>query len=152
MERLVDAGKILRWGVSNLDVDDMQELVAGGGTSCATDQILYNLTRRGPELDLIPWLRERSIPTMAYSPIEQGRLAARADLKSVAERKGCTPTQLALAWLLDQPGMIAIPKAASRDHVEDNSRSADILLDEDDRAELDRLFPAPRSRIPLEIL
>jgi diketogulonate reductase-like aldo/keto reductase len=152
MERLVDAGKILRWGVSNLDADDMAELAAAGGALCATDQILYNLTRRGPEFDLIPWLRERSIPTMAYSPIEQGRLAAHSGLKSAAERKGCKPTQLALAWLLDQPGVIAIPKAASRHHVEENGRTADIILDEEDRALLARLFPAPRSRTPLEML
>jgi diketogulonate reductase-like aldo/keto reductase len=152
MERLVEAGKILRWGVSNLDIDDMQELTAAGGTSCATDQILYNLARRGPEFDLIPWLQERSIPTMAYSPVEQGRLVRHSGLKSAAERKGCNPAQLALAWLLDQPGVIAIPKAASRNHVEENRRSADIVLDEDDRAALQRLFPAPRSRTPLEML
>jgi diketogulonate reductase-like aldo/keto reductase len=152
MELLVDAGKILRWGVSNLDADDMKELAADGGTSCATDQILYNLARRGPEFDLIPWLRERSIPAMAYSPIEQGRLAAHPGLKSAAERKGCTPAQLALAWLLDQPGIIAIPKGASRDHIEENSKSADILLDQYDRAALNQLFPAPRSRARLEML
>ncbi|WP_404713748.1 aldo/keto reductase [Sphingomonas sp. MMS24-J13] len=152
MERLVAAGKILRWGVSNLDTDDMEELAAAGGMSCATDQILYNLTRRSPEFDLIPWLRKRSIPIMAYSPVEQGRLVRHPGLKSLAERKGCSPAQLALAWLLDQPGVIAIPKAASRNHVEENRGSADIILDEDDRVALERLFPAPRSRTRLEML
>jgi diketogulonate reductase-like aldo/keto reductase len=152
MGRLVEAGKILRWGVSNLDVDDMEELAAAGGTSCATDQILYNLTRRGSEFDLIPWLREHSIPTMAYSPVEQGRLVRHTGLNSIAARKDCNAAQLALAWLLDQPGVIAIPKASSRNHVEENSRSVDIILDEDDRAALERLFPAPRSRTRLEML
>jgi diketogulonate reductase-like aldo/keto reductase len=152
MERLVDEGKILRWGVSNLDLDDMQELMGAGGAACATDQILYNLSRRGPEFNLLPWLQGRSIPTMAYSPVEQGRLVGHKALKAVAIRKGCTPAQLALAWLLARPGVIAIPKASSREHVRENRESANVVLDDNDIAELDYAFPPPLSRRPLEML
>ncbi|UAK24636.1 aldo/keto reductase [Sphingomonas nostoxanthinifaciens] len=152
MERLVEAGKILRWGVSNLDLDDMEELVAAGGQACATDQILYNLTRRRPEFDLMPWLRDRNIPVMAYSPVEQGRLLSHRALHSIADRKGATPAQVALAWLLEQEGIIAIPKAGSREHVEENRRAADIVLDDDDRAALDAAFPPPNGPKPLEML
>lgn len=123
MERLVEAGKILRWGVSNLDADDMEELVASGGEACATDQILYNLTRRGPEHDLLPWLAEHAIPTMAYSPVEQGRLLGHAGLCSLADELGATPAQLALAWLLARDNVIAIPKAGQVAHVRDNRES-----------------------------
>ena len=152
MERLVEAGKVLRWGVSNLDTDDMEELVEAGGKACATDQILYNLTRRGPELDLIPWLSERDIPVMAYSPVEQGRLLAHRKLSSLARRKGVSPAQLALAWLLRQPGIIAIPKAGSVAHVEENRRAADLMLGKEDLETLDTAFPRPNRRQPLEML
>jgi len=151
MERLVEAGKILRWGVSNLDVDDMKELIDAGGSACATDQILYNLRRRGPEFDLIPTLSDRSIPVMAYSPVEQGRLFSSAGLSSVADRKGATPAQVALAWLLGR-GVVAIPKAGTRRHVEENRKAADLMLDQIDLAELDRAFPPPTRRMPLEML
>ena len=110
MERLVDAGKVLRWGVSNLDVNDMEDLIAAGGKACATDQILFNLTRRGPEHDLLPWLAERTVPVMAYSPIEQGRLVSHPALSGIAKELDATPAQVALAWLLARKGVIAIPK------------------------------------------
>ena len=152
MGRLVEGGKILRWGVSNLDIDDMDDLVEAGGATCATDQILYNLTRRGPELDLIPWLAQRAIPVMAYSPIERGRLLSRPALRSIADRKGTSPAQIALAWLLRRPGIIAIPKAGSIAHVADNRRAADIELDADDLADLETAFPSPNRRCPLEML
>jgi diketogulonate reductase-like aldo/keto reductase len=152
MERLVEAGKIRRWGVSNLDTDDMQGLVEAGGGACATDQILYNLTRRGPELDLIPWLADRSIPVMAYSPVEQGRLIAHAELRPIADRKGASPAQIALAWLMRQPGVIAIPKAGRRAHVVENLGAADIELDQADLAALDQVFPRPARRRRLEML
>lgn len=152
MERLVDAGKILRWGVSNLDADDMKELVASGGDACATDQILYNLTRRGPEHDLLPWLAEHAIPTMAYSPVEQGRLLGHAGLCSLADELGATPAQLALAWLLARDNVIAIPKAGRVAHVRDNRAAADLTLDAATLDRLDELFPRPRGRVPLEML
>ncbi len=152
MERLVDAGKILRWGVSNLDADDMEELVASGGDACATDQILYNLTRRGPEHDLLPWLAEHAIPTMAYSPVEQGRLVGHAGLCSLADEIGATPAQLALAWLLARDNVIAIPKAGRVAHVRDNRAAADLTLDGSVLDRLDKLFPRPKGRVPLEML
>ncbi|KTT71291.1 aldo/keto reductase [Sphingomonas sanguinis] len=152
MERLVEAGKILRWGVSNLDADDMEELVASGGEACATDQILYNLTRRGPEQDLLPWLAEHGIPTMAYSPVEQGRLVGHAGLCSLADELGATPAQLALAWLLARDNVIAIPKAGRVTHVRDNRAAADLTLDASVLDRVDKLFPRPKGRVPLEML
>jgi diketogulonate reductase-like aldo/keto reductase len=152
MERLVDAGKILRWGVSNLDADDMEELVASGGDACATDQILYNLTRRGPEHDLLPWLAEHAIPTMAYSPVEQGRLVGHAGLCSLADELGATPAQLALAWLLARDNVIANPKAGRVAHVRDNRAAADLTLNASVLDRLDKLFPRPKGRMPLEML
>lgn len=152
MERLVADGLIARWGVSNLDADDLAELVAAGGTACMTDQILYNLTRRGPELDLLPWLGERGIPVMAYSPVEQGRLLGNATLRTIAAEFDATPAQVALAWVLRDPSVIAIPKAGSVDHVRDNHAALDLVLD---RVLLDRLeaaFPRPKKRRALEML
>jgi diketogulonate reductase-like aldo/keto reductase len=152
MERLVEAGKILRWGVSNLDVGDMEELTAAGGLACATDQILYNLTRRGPEHDLLPWLATHGIPAMAYSPVEQGRLAADVELRVLAADIGATPAQVALAWLLAQDNVIAIPKAGRSEHVHENRAAADLILNPDTRTGLDRLYPRPKGRVPLEML
>ncbi|MBB3473591.1 aldo/keto reductase [Sphingomonas sp. BK345] len=152
MERLVAAGKIVRWGVSNLDAKDMEELVAAGGERCQTDQILYNLTRRGPEHDLIPWLAERRVPVMAYSPVEQGRLLAHRGLAVIARERGVTPAQVALAWLLARDGTVAIPKAGSAAHVRENRAAADLDLSGTDLARLDDIFPRPRGPVPLEML
>ena len=152
MERLLDAGKILRWGVSNLDTDDMDELIAAGGAACATDQILYNLTRRGPEHDLLPWLAQRAIPVMAYSPVEQGRLAAHPGLRTLAAERDVTAAQLALAWLLARNDVIAIPKAGTLAQVEANRAAADLTLTGEDLARLDQLFPRPTRPVPLEML
>jgi diketogulonate reductase-like aldo/keto reductase len=152
MERLVASGKIVRWGVSNLDIGDMAELIAAGGDACATDQILFNLTRRGPELDLIPWLAKRSMPVMAYSPIEQGRLLAHDGLQKLARNKGVTAAQLALAWLLAQNGVITIPKSGTPSHVRDNHASLDLALSPDDTAELELIFPRPPCAVPLDML
>ena len=152
MELLVAAGKIARWGVSNLDTDDMQELLAVGGEDCATNQILYNLSRRGPEFELLPWLQQRSVPIMAYSPVEQGRLVEHSALRAIADRKDVTPAQVALAWLLHQPDVIAIPKAGSVAHVRDNRAAAGLTLDDEDLASLDRVFPKPTRKRPLEML
>lgn len=152
MERLVREGKIRRWGVSNLDLEDMEDLFAAGGSACATDQILYNLTRRGPEMALMPWLAQKRIPVMAYSPVEQGALAAHPQLGALARARGVSAAQLALAFVLARPGVIAIPKAGSVAHVEENAAAAQIELSEEDLAALDALFPLPRRRPSLEML
>jgi diketogulonate reductase-like aldo/keto reductase len=153
-ESLVADGKISRWGVSNFDVGDMAELTrlpAGG--QVATNQVLYNLARRGIEWDLQPWCRERHIPIMAYSPLDQGgALLGNRALKTIAARHAATPAQVALAWLLRQPDVIVIPKASDLDHVRENSGALDVSLSEADLAELDRAFPPPRERRPLEML
>ena len=152
MEALRDAGKIRHWGVSNLDVDDMDELVAAGGEACATNQVLYNLTRRGPEFDLLPWMRARAMPAMAYSPIEEGRLADEPRLAAVAARHGVDPAQVALAWTLRTGDVIAIPKTGTAAHVEQNRRALDLALTEGDLAELDAAFPPPRRKVGLEMI
>ena len=146
-------GKIRHAGVSNFDVDDMEQLarLKGGIEHAAADQILYNLLRRGAELDLIPWLRKRKRPTIAYSPIEEGLLSHRAHpaLSRVAERHDATAAQIALAWVIREPGVIAIPKAASEAHVREN-RGATLRLTKRDLAELDESFPPPSEEVPLE--
>lgn len=152
MEKLVAAGKIRRWGVSNLDMADMEELLAAGGAACATDQVLYNLVRRGPEHDLLPWLVGRSIPVMAYSPIEQGRLLSNARLREVAATLGVSPAQVALAWVLHQDQVVAIPKAGSVAHVQENRAAAELQLSASDLSTLDVAFPRPSKRLPLEML
>lgn len=152
MEALQAAGKIRHWGVSNLDVDDMEELVAAGGSACAVNQLLYNLTRRGPEHSLLPWLAAHGIPVMAYSPVEQGRLLTNATLRQVAETVGATPVQVALAWAMRRDNVIAIPKAGTAAHIRENRAAADLVLSQDDLARLDAAFPPPAARRPLEML
>ena len=152
-ETLLREGKIRAWGVSNLDPADMLELLrAPGGTAVETNQVLYNLTRRGIEYDLLPWCQQRNLPIMAYSPIEQGRLLGNAALKSIATRHGATPAQIALAWLLRQDGVIAIPKAVSSEHVRENRAALDLQLTTQDLADLDRAFPPPTRPQPLEMI
>lgn len=153
LEGLVSSGSIGAWGVSNLDVDDLEELPAGALPQ--TDQVLYNLTRRGPEYDLFPWCRERSVPVMAYSPLEQGRLQRGAGvhaLESVASAYGSTPLQVALAWVLRHDDVIAIPKASTAAHVEENHAALGLGLTDEDLKTLDAAFPAPVRKEPLEIL
>jgi diketogulonate reductase-like aldo/keto reductase len=148
-------GKIRYWGVSNFDVGDMEELVALkalSGSSVATNQVLYNLMRRGVEHDLLPWCRARGISVMAYSPLEQGRLLKTRTLNALAERLGATPAQIALAWILRQPGVLTIPKAGHPDRVRENRRAIDIHLAPDDLAALDRAFRPPTRKTPLEML
>ena len=152
LEARKSAGKIRHWGVSNLDTDDMEELVAAGGNGCVPAQILYNLVRRGPELDLLPWLAEHNIPVMAYSPVEQGRLSTHPALDKIVAEVGATPVQVALSWTLRQDGLIAIPKASSVAHVRENRAAADIVLSDAQLATLDAAFPRPRDRRPLEML
>lgn len=151
-ERLRTEGKIRYFGVSNFDPFDMQDLWSLVNTETDTNQVLYNLSRRGPEHDLFPWCRERGIPLMAYSPIEQGRLLGNPALERVAERHDKTPAQIAVAWVLHQPMLCAIPKAATPEHVADNRAALDIVLTEQDLTELDREFPAPSGPVPLEVL
>ena len=150
---LVAAGKVHRWGVSNFDTADMEELVAvPGGEAVATNQVLYNLARRGPEFDLLPWCRARGIPVMAYSPLDEGRLARHPALVRLAAGLGCSAAQVALAWLVRQPDVIAIPKAASPAHTRANRDAADITLEARTLAALDRAFPPPQRKVPLEMI
>lgn len=150
---LVKAGKTRYWGVSNFDLDDMEELFSlTGGDAVATNQVLYNLTRRGIEWNLLPWCRRHGIPLMAYSPIEQGRLLSHPELRRIADRHHATPAQVALAWVLQTPGMIAIPRTGSPAHVRDNRAALDIRLTEQDIAQLDRAFPPPAVKRSLEML
>jgi len=152
-EALKAAGKIRHWGVSNFDTDDMEELSAlPAGGNCQSNQVLYNLTRRGIEFDLLPWSRERSMPVMAYSPIEQGALAGNRALQAVANRHGASPAQIALAWVMRGDGVIAIPKAVRPEHVRQNIAAADISLTQDDLAALDRAFAPPSRKRPLEMI
>lgn len=152
-EALRTAGKIRMWGVSNLDADDMDELLATpGGEACAVNQVLYNPTRRGPEFDLFPLLGEAKIPVMAYSPIEQARLPRGGALGAVARKHGVDPYQVALAWVIRRGDVIAIPKASRIAHVQMNAAAGDLTLDEDDLAAIDRAFPAPRRKTGLEML
>jgi diketogulonate reductase-like aldo/keto reductase len=152
MAALRRAGKIRYWGVSNFDAGDMTELIAAGGAHFATNQILYNLVRRGPEFDLLPAMAARATPIMAYSPIEQGRLPKSNVLSDIARRYGATPFQVALAWVLRRPDVIAIPKAATIDHVNANRAALDVTLDEAALAALDEAFPPPRRKTPLAMI
>lgn len=150
---LRQAGKIRRWGVSNFGMTDMGELWSlRGGAECAANQVLYNLVRRGIEWDLLPWCRERRLPIMAYSPIEQGRLLRQRALSKVAARRGVTPAQVALAWLLTRTPVIVIAKAGDIGHVRENRAALDLTLGSEDLAELDRAFPPPDHAKPLEML
>jgi diketogulonate reductase-like aldo/keto reductase len=152
MEALIAAGKIRRWGVSNLDSGDMDELVRAGGGGCATDQILYNVTERGAEFELLPKLAALRTPVMAYSPVGQGRLPHSPALATIAKRYEVTAFQVALSWVLRDPNVIAIPKAADEAHVRDNLRAAELTLDADDLAAIDADFPPPTRRTRLAML
>jgi diketogulonate reductase-like aldo/keto reductase len=152
-DTLLADGKIRYWGVSNFDRDDMAELVSlRGGEAVATNQVLYNLTRRGIEWDLLPWMRERAIPTMAYSPVEQARLLRDGKLQDFAKRHGMTPAQAALAWLLVADDVIVIPKTSHRERLRENAAALEIQFSAEQLAELDRLFPPPAGPRPLEML
>ncbi|UXS01971.1 aldo/keto reductase [Agrobacterium tumefaciens] len=152
-EKLKTQGKIVDWGVSNFDVDDMEELFdVPDGNKCAANQVLYNLSRRGPEFDLLPWCQERSIPVMAYSPIEQGRILDNHALIHIAKAYQATPAQLALAFLLERDGVIAIPKSARPERVEENRGAIELEITEEDWAALDAAFPPPSRKIALEML
>lgn len=152
-ETLKAQGKIRHWGVSNFDADDITELVAkADGTGVSANQVLYNLTRRGIEWDLLPQCQQRGLPVMAYSPVEQGRLLRVREFCVIARERGLTPAQLALAWVLRQEGVIAIPKASTRAHLDDNLSALNCTLEPGVLAALDRLFPPPEDASPLEML
>ena len=152
-EALMKAGKIRAWGVSNLDVEDMDELHAvAGGKACATNQVLYNLARRGIEAGLLAWCRSRGMPIMAYSPLDQARIPGAPGLAAVAKRHGVTPAQIMLAWVARHPDAIVIPKAVRTEHLKANIAAMDIALGAEDLADLDRAFPPPKRRAALEML
>ena len=152
LERLQAAGHIRHWGVSNFDTDDMEELVSAGGAACRTDQVLYNLGRRGIEFDLLPWADHHRMPVMAYTPLEPGRLAGKPALARIAADRGVEPLQVALAWVLRRPQVIAIPKASSEAHVRLNRAAHDLVLSEAELAALDAAFPPPTRKRGLEML
>ena len=152
-ERLLKQGKIRAWGVSNFDVDDMEELFrVPGGEGCTVNQVLYNPEHRGIEFDLVPWCKSHGVTVMAYSPVGQGgKLLASAALRKVARKHGVSPAQVALAWCLRGP-ILGIPKASSVAHVEENAAATDLVLDREDLAEIDRVFPAPKRKQGLDML
>jgi diketogulonate reductase-like aldo/keto reductase len=153
LEQLKRDGKIRHWGVSNFDTEDMEELVAlPEGGNVQTDQVLYNLTRRGIEFDLMPWCRQRTMPLMAYSPLEQGRLLRHPELRRLAQVQSATPAQVALAWVLRNDQVIAIPKAGTSAHVKQLRAAVDIALSQVDLLALDTAFPPPDEKVPLEVI
>jgi len=151
--KLARAGKIRHWGVSNFDVDDLRELVAlPGGKQVASNQVLYNVSRRGIEYDLLPASRKSGLNVMAYTPIEQGRILGNATLRQVAERHQVTSAQVALAWVIRQDGIVAIPRTSSPVHVRENAAAANLVLTARDLEDLDRAFPPPARKRSLEML
>lgn len=152
MESLVHAGKIRTWGVSNFDVDDMQELEALNASRCATNQVYYSLGQRGPEFSLLPWQRDRAMPLMAYSPIDQGNLAGDDTLAAIGKVRGLSAAQVALAWVVSQPGVVAIPKASSLRHLQDNLAAEGVSLSAQELAQIDARFAPPRRKTPLAMV
>jgi diketogulonate reductase-like aldo/keto reductase len=152
-EQLRAAGQIRHWGVSNLDTSDMAELHAvPEGPHCAANQVYYSLSERGVEFSLLPWLRDRGIPAMAYCPIDQGALAGHPALVAMGQRIGASAAQVALAWVLAQPGVMAIPKALQESHLRENLAASTLVLSELDLAELDRHFPPPKRKSVLAMI
>ena len=151
-EELRRSGRIRHWGVSNFDVADIMDLLGiDGGRAVETDQVLYNLLRRGIEWNLLPWAQERGLPLMAYSPMGQGELVHHPVLRGIAVRHHATAAQVALAWVIAHPGVCAIPEAGTAEHVRDNLGALGVTLDEDDVAELDAALPPPSRPVPLEV-
>jgi len=152
-ERLRDAGKIRHWGVSNLDPDDMRELLAvPDGRRCVTDQVLYHVGERGIEWDLLPACQKSGVTVMAYSPLGQGEVLDAPVLAQIATARGVTPAAVALAWVLRQPGVLAIPKSADVARTRANAAAADLVLDPAEIAAIDRSFPPPRGPRSLAML
>ncbi len=152
-EKLKQSGKIRDWGVSNFDTDDMEELFeVENGRNCAVNQVLYNLSRRGVEYDLLPWCQEKGLPLMAYSPIEQGRILNNHELIRIAKAYQATPAQVALAFLLERDSVLAIPKSAKPERVEENRGATDLDISDEDWASLDAAFPPPTRKTSLAML
>src|SRR5450830_98331 len=150
---LLRAGKIRYWGVSNFDVPEMKQVARlSDGAAVASNQVLYNLTRRGIEYDLMPWCEQHEIPIMAYSPLEQGRLMGDPEIRRIADEHSATPAQIALAWVLRKENLIAVPKASTPGHVKQNRVALDIHLTPDQLTALDRVFPPPDHKMPLEMI
>ncbi|RKE84369.1 aldo/keto reductase [Rhizobium sp. AG855] len=153
MEELKAAGRIRAWGVSNFDVEDMEELFSvADGENCAVNQVLYNLSRRGIEFDLLPWCQEHRIPIMAYSPIEQGRILHHPELIHIAKAYQATPAQVALAFLLEREGVIPIPKTSNLRRLQENRDAVDLDIADEDWARLDAAFPPPSRKMPLAMI
>lgn len=158
MERLIQQGKVRRWGVSNLDYSDMQELMqVSGGDACATNQVLYHLASRGIEYDLLPWCQQQAMPVMAYCPLAQaGRLRdglmENSVVQQIAEAHRASPAQILLAWVIHHQSVMAIPKASSIKHVEENAAALAIALSDDEMRQLDAAFPAPKGKTPLDVV
>lgn len=158
MEKLRREGKIRRWGVSNLDTADMEELWRlPGGTECVVNQVLYHAASRGIEYDLLPWCREHRVPVMAYCPIAQGgrlrkELLQHPVIRQIAEHHGASPAQIALAWVIRGGHVIAIPKAVQEMHIRENAEAARIVLTEEELRQIDEAFPAPKRKMPLDIV
>lgn len=158
METLIAQGKIRRWGVSNLDHSDMQELMrVRGGDACATNQVLYHLGSRGIEYDLLPWCQQRAMPVMAYCPLAQaGRLRdgllENSTVREIAAAHGVSAAQILLAWVISHQGVIAIPKASSVAHVQENAAALNITLSSEELIRLDNAFPAPGRKTPLDVV
>ena len=152
-EQLVHLGRIARWGVSNFDLADLQELYALlAGTHCAGNQVYYSASRRGVEFDLLPWLQSRRVPLMAYCPFDEGRILSDDTLAAIGRKHGVSSAQVALAWLLAKPGVIAIPKAAKPEHLRENVAAASLKLDADDLGQIDRRWPPPAGKQRLAIV
>jgi diketogulonate reductase-like aldo/keto reductase len=152
LEELAADGLIRRWGVSNFDVRDMEEVFAlPAGNRCAADQVLYNLSHRGIEYDLLPWCARHRVAVMAYSTLDEGRLAKHPLVVTVATRLGATPAQVALAWVLRDPHITALAKASTPEHVRENRAALDLRLDAETLREFDRTFPPPRRKVPLAV-
>ncbi|MEK3922980.1 MULTISPECIES: aldo/keto reductase [Paenibacillus] len=158
LEQLKQSGKILRWGVSNLDTRDMQELwCLPEGSQCMVNQVLYHAVSRGIEHDLLPWMRERSVPVMAYCPLAQGgrlrsELLEHPVIQKIAQDRGVTTSQIALAWVIRDGDVMAIPKAVQLNHVADNAAAVNIVLTPEELTRLDEAFPAPKGKVPLDIV
>lgn len=158
LEQLKQSGKILRWGVSNLDTEDMQELWnIPAGQHCAVNQVLYHAASRGIEYELLPWLRERRIPVMAYCPLAQGgrlrkELLEHAVIQEIAKDRGVSPSQIALSWVIRDGDILAIPKAVKLEHVAENAAAMDVILTQDEIVRLNEAFPAPKGKVPLDIV
>ncbi len=150
--RLREAGKIADFGVSNFDLGDMQDAARLDKGLIGSNQVLYCLSRRGPEFDLLPYMQKRSIPLMAYSPLDQGGLLGKPALKKLAAGLACTPAQLAIAWVLAQPGVVTIPKSSTRERVKENLAAVDLKLEREVLAALDRAFPPPKGKQSLDML